>query len=89
MAFPSKYTPQATSIARQYAEQRWPFPSFARLAGLLGVDRRTLHRWRGKHPDFDLACQAIEARQLLWQHLSTAEEYRQRLEQIDRELKRL
>ncbi len=86
MPYPTKYTPQAAITARQYAEQAKPFPSLGRLAELLGIDRRTVHRWRDKHEAFRLALQAIEARQLHWQHQLTVEEYRHRLKQIDREL---
>lgn len=86
MPYPSKYTPQAAITARAYAEQAKPFPSLRRLADLLGIDRRTVHRWRDKHPTFALALQAVEARQRHWQHQLTVEEYRERLEEIDRGL---
>lgn len=87
MPYPSKFSDEAVVTARAFAETARPFPSMGRLADLLGIDRRTVHRWRDKHPAFDLALQAIEARQLHWQHRLTDEEYRARLAEIDRELK--
>lgn len=86
MPYPSKFSAEAVVVAREFAETARPFPSMGRLAELLQVDRRTVHRWRVKHEAFNLALQAIEARQLHWQHQLTAEEYRDRLAKIDREL---
>ncbi len=86
MPYPTKYTPQAAITARLYAETARPFPSLGRLAERLGIDRRTVHRWRDRHPAFALALQAIEARQQHWQHQISEQEYQHRLEQIDSEL---
>lgn len=85
MSYPSKYNTEAVVIARAFAGQARPFPSMGKLAKRLGIDRRTVYRWRHKHTAFDLALQAIEARQLHWQHQITTEQYRERLKEIDRE----
>ncbi|MBA4501836.1 helix-turn-helix domain-containing protein [Marinobacterium marinum] len=86
MPYPTKFSAEAVVTARQYAEQAKPFPSMGRLAERLGIDRRTVHRWRVKHEAFNLAMQAIEARQRYWQHQISEQEYRGRLVEIDREL---
>ncbi len=86
MPYPTKFSAEAVVTARAFAETARPFPSLGRLAALLGIDRRTVHRWRDKHEAFRLALQAIEARQRHWQHQITAEQYRERLKEIDREL---
>ncbi len=86
MPYPTKFSAEAVVTARQYAETARPFPSLGRLAERLGIDRRTVHRWRDKHPAFALALQAVESRQRRWQHQISEQEYRDRLAKIDREL---
>lgn len=86
MPYPSKFSAEAVVTARAFAETARPFPSLDRLAKRLQVNRRTIHRWKHKHPAFELALQAIDCRQRHWQHQLTAEEYRARLAEIDQAL---
>lgn len=63
---PSKFNSDILTLTAQFLAVQRPFPSFQRLASLLGVSRATIYNWRATQPDFDRLCQHILLRQLLW-----------------------